>query len=74
MLYALLEDILLLRFGSTNLQNADLRQDLEAMATAVSFRWIEVAVKEVDQMSDYIRRNIQKGIALDAFAVRLQAL
>ena len=73
-LYALLEDILLLRYGNTNLQNADLRQDLEAMATAVSFRWIEVAVKEVDQMSDYIRRNIQKGIALDAFAVRLQAL
>ena len=73
-LYALLEDILLLRFGHTNLQNADLRADLEGMATAVSFRWIEVAVKEVDQMSDYIRRNIQKGIALDAFAVRLQAL
>jgi hypothetical protein len=44
------------------------------MATAVSFRWISVAVKEVDQMSEYIRRNIQKGIALDAFAVRLQAL
>ena len=73
-LYALLEDILLLRFGSTNLQHADLRTDLEALATTVSFRWIEVAVKEVDQMSDYIRRNIQKGIALDAFAVRLQAL
>ena len=44
------------------------------MAAAVSFRWIQVAVKEVDQMSDYLRRNIQKGIALDAFAIRLQAL
>ncbi len=73
-LYALLEDILLLRHGGANLQNADLRQDLQTLATAVSFRWIEIAVKEVDQMSDYIRRNIQKGIALDAFAIRLQAL
>jgi DNA polymerase-3 subunit delta' len=73
-LYGLLRDILQLQHGGSNLQNPDLRKDLEAMATAVSFRWISVAVKEVDQMSEYIRRNIQKGIALDAFAVRLQAL
>ena len=73
-LYGLLEDILLLRHGGKRLQNPDLRQDLDAMAKAVSFRWIQVAVKEVDQMSDYLRRNIQKGIALDAFVVRLQAL
>ncbi len=73
-LYGLLEDVLLLRHGGTALQNPDLRSDLQSMASVVSFRWIEVAVREVDQMSDYIRRNIQKGIALDAFAVRLQAL
>jgi DNA polymerase-3 subunit delta' len=73
-LYGLLEDVLLLRHGGKNLQNPDLESDLQAMASAVSFRWIEVAVKEVDKMSEYIRRNIQKGIALDAFAVRLQAL
>ena len=73
-LYGLLEDVLLIRHGGTRLQNPDLRPDLEAMAAAVSFRWIQVAVKEVDQMAEYVRRNIQKGIALDAFAVRLQAL
>lgn len=73
-LYGLLEDILLLRHGGQRLQNVDLRPDLEAIAKAVSFRWIQVAVKEVDQISDFIRRNIQKGIALDALVVRLQAL
>jgi DNA polymerase-3 subunit delta' len=73
-LYGLLEDILLLRHGGATLQNPDLRSDLQAMASAVSFRWIQIAVKEVDQMSEYLRRNIQKGIALDAFAIRLQAL
>jgi DNA polymerase-3 subunit delta' len=73
-LYVLLEDVLLLRFGGATMSNPDLREELQALAKAVSFRWIEVAVKEVDQMSEYIRRNIQKGIALDAFAVRLQAV
>jgi len=73
-LYGLLEDVLILRHGGKRLQNPDLQPDLAAMAATVSFRWIQVAVKEVDQMADYIRRNIQKGIALDALVVRLQAL
>ncbi len=73
-LYALLEDVLVLRHGGSEVRNADLRGELQTLANAVSFRWIDLAVREVDQMAEYLRRNIQKGIALDALAVRLQAV
>jgi DNA polymerase III subunit delta' len=71
-LYGLLEDILLLREGSPARRNADLTAKLKPIAVRTSFEWLEAAVKRVDELVEFARRNIQKGIALDAFAVDLR--
>lgn len=71
-LYSMLEDILLLREGSTARRHADLQTRLQPIAARTSFAWLEAAVKRVDELVEFARRNIQKGIALDAFAVDLR--
>ncbi len=73
-LYVLLEDVLLLAEGARReIRNADIRRDLEALARRVSFRWIRAAVQRADELSELVRRNIQKSIALDALVVELRA-
>ncbi|HUA20119.1 MAG TPA: AAA family ATPase [Bryobacteraceae bacterium] len=73
-LYVLLEDLLLLAVGAGEIRNADIRRDLEALAARVSFDWIRTAVRQADELSSLVRRNIQKTIALDALVVRLRPL
>lgn len=73
-LYVLLEDVLLLSQGMNELRNADLQRDLEALASSVSFRWIRAAVQRADELSELVRRNIQKTIALDALVTELRRL
>jgi DNA polymerase-3 subunit delta' len=73
-LYVLLEDLLLLSEGAGEIRNADIRRDLEALASHVSFRWLRAAVSRADELSSLVRRNIQKSIALDALVVELRAL
>ncbi len=73
-LYVLIEDLLLLSQGAGEIRNADIRRELEALAGRVSFRWIRAAVKRADELSELVRRNIQKSIALDALVVELRAL
>ena len=73
-LYVLLEDVLLLSEGAGEIRNADIRRDLEALASRVSFRWIRAAVHRADELSSLVRRNIQKSIALDALVVELRGL
>ncbi|MBS1824560.1 MAG: DNA polymerase III subunit [Acidobacteria bacterium] len=73
-LYGLLEDILLLREGTPARRNADLTVKLQPIALRTSFEWLEAAVHRVDELVEFTRRNIQKGIALDAFAVDLRRL
>lgn len=73
-LYVLIEDLLLLSQGAGEIRNADIRRELEALASRVSFRWIRAAVKRADELSDLVRRNIQKTIALDALVVGLRGL
>lgn len=72
-LYLLLEDVLVLQQGGATLRNPDLRRPLEAIAGHTSFDWVRVGVKRVDEVSDQVRRNIQKAIALDALAVGWRA-
>jgi hypothetical protein len=43
--------------------------ELQAIARKVSFDWLRRAVEKVDQLVELVRRNIQKSIALDAWAV-----
>jgi DNA polymerase-3 subunit delta' len=72
--YVLLEDVLQLAEGAGEIRNADIRRQLEALAQRVSFRWIRAAVSRADELSELVRRNIQKSIALDALVVELRAL
>ncbi len=73
-LYVLLEDLLLLSESAGEIRNADIRRELEALAARVSFGWIRRAVEQADELSELVRRNIQKTIALDALVVQLRNL
>jgi DNA polymerase III subunit delta' len=73
-LYVLLEDVLLLANGVPSIRNEDVRAQLEPLARKVSFDWLRAATARVDELIALLRRNIQKSIALDAFATELRAL
>lgn len=71
--YALLEDVLMLQQGGSDVRNADVRPRLAALAGRVSFEWIRKAAGKVDELAGLVRRNIQKNIALDALIMELRA-
>ncbi len=71
-LYMLLSDVLRLAHGVPSVRNADIASDLQSIAQRVSFDWLRHAVEKVDLLVDLVRRNIQKSIALDAWAVELK--
>jgi DNA polymerase-3 subunit delta' len=72
-LYELLRDLLILHESGGEIRNQDIRRDLEALAAKVQFPWIRRAVKQVDEIAQLIRRNIQKTIALDALIIELRS-
>ncbi len=68
----LLEDLLLLSSGlPERVRNVDLRAELERLAAAVSFQWIEHASRGLDQVTSGMRRNLLRNLSLDAFAEQL---
>ncbi len=68
----LLEDLLLLDSGTPELiRNTDLRPELERLAAALPFAWIERASQAVDQVYSGMRRNLLRSLSLDAFAAQL---
>jgi DNA polymerase-3 subunit delta' len=68
----LLEDLLLLNAGTPELlRNIDLRPELERLAAALPFTWIERASHAADQVQSGLRRNLLRSLSLDAFAARL---
>jgi DNA polymerase-3 subunit delta' len=71
-LYILLEDVLLVAHGIAPIRNEDVRARLEPVARKVSFDWLRRATARVDELVALLRRNIQKSIALDAFATELR--
>jgi DNA polymerase III subunit delta' len=72
-LYELLRDMLVLQQGGGEIRNRDIRGELETLARKVDFAWIRKAVAKTDEMVELVRRNIQKGIALDALIAELRA-
>jgi DNA polymerase-3 subunit delta' len=70
--YDLLEDILAEANGHQLMRNRDIRPRVQAIAGRISFRWIEQAVKAVDELVVMVRRNIQKTAALDAMIIKLR--
>src|SRR5579872_418885 len=71
-LYLLIEDVLLLANGCGDIRNVDMRKELESIASRVSFEWLRAAVKKTDELVELVRRNIQKSLALDSFAMELR--
>jgi len=68
----LLEDLLLLDAGTPELlRNIDLHAELERLAAALPFAWIERASHAVDQVYSGLRRNLLRSLSLDAFAAQL---
>jgi DNA polymerase-3 subunit delta' len=68
----LLEDLLLLDSGTPELlRNTDLRAELERLAAALPFAWIERASHSLDQVHSGLRRNLLRSLSLDAFAAQL---
>jgi len=71
-LYELLRDVLVVREGSGEIRNRDIRRDLETLASKITFPWIRAAVERIDEVAEFMRRNIQKTIALDALVIALR--
>ena len=68
----LLEDVMLLGAGTPErVRNVDLRPELEKLAAAVSFGWIENASRGLDKVTSGMRRNLLRNLSLDAFAETL---
>jgi len=73
-LSGLLEDILLLQAGTPTLvRNVDIRPELEKMAAAFSFSWLEQASRGLDQVQSGLRRNLLRSLSLDAYASQLSS-
>ena len=72
-LYELLRDLLLLHEGIGEIRNQDIRPVLETLAAKLEFAWLRKAVVRVDEIAEFIRRNIQKTIALDALVMELRS-
>ena len=72
-LYDLLRDLLLLHQGTGDIRNQDIRGELELLAGKLQFAWIRKAVARVDEIAEFVRRNIQKTIALDSLIIELRA-
>ncbi len=71
-LYDLLRDLLLLSQGGGEIRNRDIRRELEPLAGRIEFAWLRRAVGKVDEITQLVRRNIQKTIALDALIMELR--
>jgi DNA polymerase-3 subunit delta' len=68
----LLEDLLLLNAGTPELlRNIDLRPELDRLAAALPFEWIERASHALDQVHSGLRRNLLRNLSLDALAAQL---
>jgi DNA polymerase-3 subunit delta' len=72
-LYSLLEDLLFLKSGTTELvRNHDLQAELEKMSSQVEFAWIVTATQRLGELESGMRRNLLRSLALDTFATSLE--
>jgi len=72
-LYSLLEDMLFLKSGTSDLvRNQDIQPELARMAENVDFAWIVAAVQRLGEVESGMRRNLLRSLALDSFATALE--
>jgi len=69
--YSLLRDVLHCKVGTSELglSHPDLRIELETLARLASWRWLEEATQRLDRIKGWQRRNINRQLALDAWAL-----
>jgi DNA polymerase III subunit delta' len=70
--YGLLEDVLSAQLGRPPVRNRDIEPQITAISGRVTFKWIEQAVRILDELVSMVRRNIQKTSALDAMIINLR--
>ena len=70
--YGLLEDTLAALHGKAAVRNRDVEQRVGTLAKAVTFKWVEGAVRLIDELVVMVRRNIQKTAALDGMIIKLR--
>lgn len=74
-LSSVLEDVLMVQSGAPErVRNVDRRADLERLAQSVTFAWIDSAMRAVDGAYSGMRRNLLRGLSLDALALELEAV
>lgn len=72
-LYALLEDLLMLKSSTPALvRNIDIQGELGRMVQAIDFDWIVAASQRIAEVERGMRRNLLRSLSLDAFAVSLE--
>lgn len=72
-LYALLEDLLMLKSGTPELvRNIDIQGELGRMAQPIDFEWIAAASQGLAEVERGMRRNLLRSLSLDAFATSLE--
>ena len=73
-LYLLLQDLLYVRSGTPELvQNNDMLAQLQSLAASSDFRWLTNAAAQLGALESGMRRNLLRPVALDAFALSLEA-
>ena len=72
-LYSLLEDLLALQTGATELvRNQDLQKELSTIAAQVSFEWIVRAAEGLGEVQSGMRRNLLRSLSLDGYSSSLE--
>ena len=72
-LYALLEDLLMLKSGTPELvRNTDIRGEMGRLAQSIDFDWIVSASQRLAEVERGMRRNLLRSLSLDAFATSLE--
>lgn len=72
-LYALLEDMLLLKSNSPELvRNIDIKGELARLSQTIDFEWMASASERLAEVERGMRRNLLRSLSLDAFAVSLE--
>ena len=72
-LYSLLEDLLFLTNGTTELvRNTDIQGELKKLSETADFAWIASAAAGLAEVERGMRRNLLRSLSLDAFAAALE--
>lgn len=72
-LYSLLTDILYTKVNTADLgfRHPDLQSELQQLGGQISWQWLNQAVGHLDRIEGWQRRNINRQLALDAWALGL---